>query len=174
MAQYEVVAIKPSGKEHDTYGKEYYLKLDNDDVARLWYTKGLPSVGDSIELTKDAKGYHKVKKDDGKWTSSKTSQTESKSSEKSERPFSKKSSTFKDNSLGMRIGMCINNASNYVNSLDIRDSDGNPKVLTAEEWAGTVSDYAIALFHKSDDESFTKPPVIEGEHVVMDEENPFK
>ena len=46
------------------------------------------------------------------------------------KPFTK--APYKDNSLGMRIGMTVNNATNYVNSLDIRDANGEPKILTPE------------------------------------------
>lgn len=46
----------------------------------------------------------------------------------------------KDNSDGMRQGMCINNAANYVNSLEF------PKALTDREWAELVHSYATALY----------------------------
>jgi len=46
----------------------------------------------------------------------------------------------KDNSDGMRQGMCINNAANYVNSLEF------PQALTDREWASLVHSYATALY----------------------------
>jgi len=46
----------------------------------------------------------------------------------------------KSNSDGMRQGMCINNAANYVNSLEF------PQALTDREWASLVHSYATALY----------------------------
>ena len=169
MTAYKVAAVKPSGKDDPKFGTEFYVKLDNDDVARLWF-KNAPEVGQELDLEKGPKGYKKVKKE---WNPSNTS---SQSSEKSSASYGKPSrAPFKDNSQGMRIGMTVNNAANYVNSLDIRDNDGNAKILTPDEWATTVASYAIELYHATDDANFTeeKKPVIEGEHVELDPENPF-
>lgn len=165
MTTYKVSAVKPSGKDDPKFGVEYYVKLDNDDVARLWFKKE-PVVGQELDLEKGDKGYKKVKKE---WNPSNPSSTSSTTPSK---PF-QKSSTFKDNSVGMRIGMCVNNAANYVNSLNI-EKDGAPHTLSPADWATTVASYAIELFHNTDDTNFTeeKKPVIEGEHIVLDE-NPF-
>jgi hypothetical protein len=164
MTAYKVLAVKPSGKDDPKFGTEFYVKLDNDDVARLWF-KAAPTVGQELDLEKGPKGYKKVKKE---WNPQSGGSTAPAS-----KPFTK--APYKDNSLGMRIGMTVNNAANYVNSLDIRDANGEPKILTPEEWATTVGSYAIELFHATDDTNFTeevKKPAIEGEHVVLDE-NPF-
>ena len=165
MTAYKVVAVKPSGKDDPKFGTEFYIKLDNDDVARLWF-KNAPEVGQELDLEKGPKGYKKVKKE---WNPGQSSGSPAPAS----KPFTK--APYKDNSQGMRIGMTVNNAANYVNSLDIRDNDGNAKILTPDEWATTVASYAIELYHATDDANFTeeKKPVIEGEHVELDPENPF-
>lgn len=170
MTQYKVVAVKPTGKDHDKFGVEFFVKLNNDDVARLWF-KNAPQEGDTLDLENSDKGYKKVKKE---WNPSQSSSSSPSSSASSSTQKGFKA-PYKDNSLGMRIGMCINNAANYVNNLDIRDNDGNSKFLAPEEWATTVASYAIELFHNTEDTNFTeeKKAVIEGEHVVLDPENPF-
>lgn len=50
---------------------------------------------------------------------------------------------YKDNSDGMRQGMCMNNAAAYVTA-------STKKELTGDEWATKVYDYANALYNKGD------------------------
>lgn len=49
----------------------------------------------------------------------------------------------KDNSDGMRQGMCMNNAANYVNSLDTGP-------LTPKDWAKAVYSFATELYELGD------------------------
>lgn len=169
MAEYTIKSLMATGKSEPKYNsKEYYLQFEEmEEAVPLYFTKE-PEVGQKLTLEKKNGKWSKVKKE---WKPS--TESSNTSSTPSGKPFQK--STFKDNSLGMRIGMCINNASNYVNSLDIRDKDGQTKFLSPEEWADTVSSYAIELFVRSDDTAFTEAPEkpIEGEHTVLDPENPF-
>lgn len=173
MTTYKVLDVKPTGKDDPKFGTEFWVKLDNEDVAKLWF-KNAPAVGTELDLEKTDKGYKKVKKE---WKpSSEKSSSESSSSSSSSRSSATKP-VYKDNSLGMRIGMCINNAAQYVNSLDIQDKEGLPKILSPDEWADTVTSYALELFTRTDDKKFVEAEakeVIKGEPVVIPEdENPF-
>lgn len=166
MTTYKVLDVKPTGKDDPKFGTEFWVKLDNEDVAKLWF-KNAPAVGTELDLEKTDKGYKKVKKE---WKpSSEKSSSESSSSSSSSRSSATKP-VYKDNSDGQRQGMCINNAANYVNGLDIRDDNGNSIILKDQEWADTVYGYANALYNKGD--LRVEEPVITGEHIVLDE-NPF-
>lgn len=128
MTKFTVKAAMSSGKKSPTYGTEYYVQVDEmDDTATLWF-KTAPKVGSEIELEQVKGVWKKVKV-----------------------PYTPKSQTTdvakkqwtpmkKDNSDGMRQGMCINNAANYVNSLEFK------KALTDKEWAELVHSYATALY----------------------------
>lgn len=162
MADFTVKQVQPSGKTHDTFGTEYWVKLDNGEAAKLWFKKA-PQPGEILDLEKSGNNYKKVKKEWNQKTSSSQPSTQNSSSSK------KSSKTFKDNSLGMRIGMVINNAANYVNSLDIRDDAGEPRILNDREWAETVASYARALFPLSNlEDEFAQP-----EAPITSEDNPF-
>jgi hypothetical protein len=61
-------------------------------------------------------------------------------------PSSERSSGYKDNSDGMRQGMCINNATQFVNVM----SERLETPMAPEEWAEAVYAHAQALYLKGD------------------------
>ena len=133
----------PTGKNNATYGVEYYVKFnESEDTFRLWFKKA-PEAGQTIDgdiadgKFKKAKKEWKPQEGGGSTGQGGTSPAPSRS--------------YKDNSDGMRQGMCINNAANYVNSLEF------PKALTDREWAELVHSYATALYILGD----LKAPITE-------------
>lgn len=128
---YTVKSVMPTGKEHPTYGTEFYVQFEEDEQAYPLWFKAKPEVGQSVDgEVKDGK-FKKIKK-------------EYKPNEQTN--VSKKEWTpmRKDNSDGMRQGMCMNNAANYVTSLQFDSA------LTDSEWAETVFAYAQALYRMGD------------------------
>jgi hypothetical protein len=140
MSTYTVKGTMPTGKSHDQFGTEFYVQFEEmSDTPALWFKKNLPSPGDTLDLKQENGKWKKVKKE---WNTHSPSSSEQ-SSDSSSQPSSRRS-PYKDNSEGMRVGMCINNAANYVNSLEF------PQALTDAEWAETVVAYAKALFVRSE------------------------
>ena len=143
MPTFTIKQVMPTGEVSDKYGKEFFVQFSEmEDTVRLWYKKDSPEPGTTVELEKGAKGWKKVRKE---WKPDEGGKSQSRSgtSPAQSRP------PYKDNSLGMRIGMCINNAAAYVNTLEFK------KALTDREWAETVVAYGKALFVLSDDSNFT-------------------
>ena len=69
--------------------------------------------------------------------------------------------SYKDNSEGMRQGMCINNAANLVNALVALD----PTSMTTEQWAKDVHAYASALYRLGD---LVQNETVPAKDVVVD------
>jgi len=140
---FTIKSLMPTGKTSQTYGTEYYTQFsEHEQPFPLWFKKE-PEIGTTIEGEVVNGKFKKAKKE---W------KPQESLSEKSSSPATPAvgRAPYKDNSLGMRIGMCINNAAAYVNTLEF------PKALTDREWAETVVSYGKALFRLSDDSNFTQ------------------
>lgn len=141
MSKYTIKSVMPTGKNHATYGTEFYVQFNEVEQAfPLWF-KTPPEVGSEVEGDIADGKFKKAKKE---WKPSNEG-----GSSASQGGSSHSRAPYKDNSDGMRQGMCINNAANYVNSLEF------PKALTDSEWATTVFSYANALYRLGD---LTKAP----------------
>ena len=135
---YTVKSVMPTGKNHATYGIEFYVQFNETEQAfPLWF-KTQPEVGSTVDGEIVAGKFKKIKKEY-------TPQAEAAPGA----PAAAKPA-WKDNSDGMRQGMCFNNAANYVATLEF------PQALTDAEWAQTVFAYAQALYRMGD---LTQPPV---------------
>jgi hypothetical protein len=142
MSTFTIKSVMPTGKNSPTYGTEFYVQfVESEQAFPLWF-KNAPEVGTPIEGEINGSKFKKIKKE---YTApeKRSGETTSIGSEIAKRP------PYKDNSDGMRQGMCINNAANYVNSLEFE------KALTDSEWATTVFSYANALYRLGD---LTKEP----------------
>lgn len=134
MPSFTVKNAMTTGKSSPTYGTEYYVQVNEmEDTVPLWLKKA-PQPGDPLELENVNGKWKKVKKE---WNPSQSAPTTA-------APARSPRTPYKDNSDGMRQGMCINNAANYVNALEF------PKALTDREWATLVHDYATALYALGD------------------------
>lgn len=142
----------PTGKTSPKYGKEYYVQLEgNEDSFVLWFQdKNKPEVGKSLEGTIEGSKFTKEKKE-WKLQEDGNSDGQSGTSPRQARSFSKK-----DNSDGQRQGMCLNNAANYVNTLEFKQA------LTNREWSDLVHSYATSLYALGD----LKAPEITPETVA--------
>lgn len=131
MSTFTVKSVMPTGKQHNTYGVEFYVQFNEVEQAfPLWF-KSAPEVGTTIDGEISNGKFKKIKKEY-------TPQAETPASTPAAKP------AWKDNSDGMRQGMCFNNAANYVATLEF------PKALTDAEWAQTVFSYAQALYRMGD------------------------
>lgn len=132
---YTIQSVMKTGKSSPQFGAEYYVKFNEmDDTVALWF-KNEPAVNTPVDLENVNGKWKKVKKE---WNPQTKSQSSGPAETKTA-PYARK-----DNSDGMRQGMSINNAANYVNSLSFE------KTLTDQEWALTVYAYASALYALGD------------------------
>ena len=129
MGTYTVENVMPTGKVDAKYGTEYMVKYKEDDRVVKVSRKVKPEVGatENGEINETKYGAY-FKKD----------AVDFKPQAKGEKR------EWKDNSDGMRQGMCFNNATAYVNTLEF------PQALTDREWADIVFSYAKALYEKGD------------------------
>lgn len=133
---YTVKSTMPTGKTNEKFGSEYYVQFnETEQTFPLWF-KTAPDIGKEIEGEIVEGKFKKVKKE---WKPG-----EGKSGSNSQNGGSQSRGQYKDNSDGMRQGMCFNNAANFVNN-QVFD-----KIPTAQEWADTVFGYAQALYRKGD------------------------
>lgn len=140
MPKYTIESAMKTGKKSPTYGEEFYVKFEeSEDTFTLWY-KTAPKKGQ--EQAGEIKG-------------SKFTKEKAPYNGKASAPNTGPKKTYNGNSDGQRQGMCINNASNYVNSLDFE------KTLTDREWAKTVHAYATALYVLGDLMLPTDNPALE-------------
>lgn len=134
MGQLTIKQVMPTGDTHEKYGKEYHIQFaEVDTPVKKWSTKEL-AAGDIL--------YGEVK--DGKFVKDEYKPT----------PGFKAGERKRENEArtdGMRQGMCMNNAANYVAQMfpDLKE----------KEWAKKVWGYANALYSLGDldgfDESMT-------------------
>lgn len=148
---YTIKQVMPTGKDDPKFGKEYMVQFEEDSrTVKMSFKKDDPKPGDTEEgEIVDSKYGSYFKRGQSKPAFV---------------PGEKKE--WKDNSDGMRQGMCFNNAANYVATFDL------PAALTDREWADLVFSYAQALYLKGD---LTQTP--EGSQVSPEETtgdvNPF-
>lgn len=136
MAAYTVKAVMPTGKTSPTYGTQYHVQFNEVEGSFSMWFKTAPEVGKTIDGTIEGTKFKKEKK---AWNSSEGHGSKSPGGSSPARGRS-----YKDNSDGMRQGMCMNNAAAYINTLEF------PKALTDKEWAELVHDYASALYQLGD------------------------
>lgn len=137
-----VKSTMPTGKEDPKFGKEFYVQFnENEQAFPLWF-KEAPAIGKEIDGEVVGGKFKKIKKE---WTPNAGGGNATQGAA----PAQSKP-VYKDNSDGMRQGMCINNAANYVNSIEFRGEDGNLRALTDREWSETVHSYATALYRLGD------------------------
>lgn len=135
MSTFTVKSTMPTGKKNEKFGQEFYVQFNETEQAfPLWF-KEAPAVGKEIEGEISNGKFKKVRKE---W------KPQEEGGSKSPSGGSPSRSQYKDNSDGMRQGMCFNNAANYVNTLEFG------KALTDTEWADIVFSYAQALYRKGD------------------------
>ena len=157
--KYTIQTAIPTGKTDQMYGTEFHVKFaENEGTFKLWY-KSPPTEGQVQEGDIDGWKFKKAKKE---WSGNQ-SQTDSPRAETQSAPFVKK--VWKDNSDGMRQGMCFNNASNYVEAI-------SPEPLAPADWARAVKAYAQALYLLGDlaaEEETVVPPAEQVTEVTVAE-----
>jgi len=134
MSTFTVKSTMPTGKDNPKFGKEFYVQFNESEQAfPLWF-KEAPAVGKEIEGEITNGKFKKIRKE---WNPNAAPEGDVKAPA-TPRP------AYKDNSDGMRQGMCFNNAANFVNTLVFE------KTLTDREWADITFAYAQALYLKGD------------------------
>lgn len=133
MSTFTVKSTMATGKANEKFGKEFYVQFNEVEQAfPLWF-KEAPAVGKEIEGEISNGKFKKIRKE---WNPNQA--PEASGDKPAPRP------AYKDNSDGMRQGMCFNNAANFVNTLVFE------KTLTDREWADLTFAYAQALYLKGD------------------------
>lgn len=136
MSTFTVKSVMPTGKNHQTYGIEFYVQFNETPEAfPLWF-KSQPEIGTTIDGEINGGKFKKIKK-------------EYNPQDTTDRPVGTPTApsakpAWKDNSDGMRQGMCFNNAANYVATLEFT------KALTNQEWAELTFSYAQSLYRLGD------------------------
>lgn len=164
--KYTIQTAIPTGKSDAMYGTEFHVKFaENEGTFKLWY-KTPPTEGQVQEGDIDGWKFKKAKKE---WNP--TQSAESHGGASVGTPTAPKGKpAWRDNSDGMRQGMCFNNAANYVEAI-------SPKELTPTEWAKAVKAYAQALYLLGDlaaeeavppTEQVTETPITEAPKSVQD------
>lgn len=134
---YTIKSVMATGKSSPMYGTEYYVQFNEIGQSfPLWF-KTEPAIGHQINGTIEGTKFKKEKKE---WNPN--GATPSQASQPTVGSSTPKPA-YKDNSDGMRQGMCINNAANYV-------ANSGDEVLSAKGWAETVHAYATALYSLGD------------------------
>ena len=135
--KFTIQTVIPTGKSDPMYGTEFHVKFaENEGTFKLWY-KTPPTEGQVQEGDIDGWKFKKAKKEwDGNsgGGASSASAPPSTTSKPAYQPR-----VYKDNSDGMRQGMCFNNAANYVEAI-------SPEPLAPADWARAVKAYAQALY----------------------------
>ena len=133
MSTFTVKSTMPTGKANEKFGKEFYVQFNETEQAfPLWF-KEAPAVGKEIDGEISNGKFKKIRKE---WTPN--------AADPDPKPVTGAKPAYKDNSDGMRQGMCFNNAANFVNTLVFE------KTLTDREWADLTFAYAQALYLKGD------------------------
>lgn len=133
--KYHIQKVIPTGKKEIMFGKpteEFHVKFaENEGTFKLWYQKP-PVEGQEQWGVIDGWKFKKEKAPEPPQTSTDSGEFV---------PRKTRSVLDKERSDGMRQGMCINNAAEYVKQIEKLD----PK-----EWAATVHAYAQELYLVSD------------------------
>lgn len=136
--KYTVRQATATGKVDPKFGTEYIVHFNEDDREVKMSRQKPVEIGQEENGTIVNSKYGAYFKKDPFVPQPQTSSTETTTQPTTGAPA--RNYVRKDNSDGMRQGMCINNAANYVNALEF------PKALTDREWASLVHDYATALY----------------------------
>lgn len=149
MEKYTVQAAIPTGKSHPTFGTEYTVKfVENEGNFKLWY-KEAPQEGKEQYGTIDGWKFKKASKQDLENSGISSPSATPAVGHAPSKP------AYRDNSDGMRQGMCFNNAAAYVLAV-------SPEPLSPNEWAKAVNSYAQALYLVSElSKEVPAPPVKE-------------
>lgn len=124
---YTIQQTMPTGKSHEKFGSEYQVKfVESEQTFALWFKKE-PQPNDTIDGEINGNRFKKVRKE---WNPD----------QKPAAPAKQYNNSRED---GMRQGMAINNAAQYVAAI-------SPEPLKPSEWARAVSQYARALYDASD------------------------
>lgn len=145
MTKYTVKAFAATGKNDPKFGAEYKVVF-NEDAREVTLSRKSPVVEGQEENGEIVAGkYGAYFKKDPFVPSQTAANTGAASAGTPAAQPAPKYVPFKktDNSDGMRQGMCINNAANFVNSLDAPNMDD-------KEWAKMVHAYATALYRLGD------------------------
>jgi hypothetical protein len=142
MSTYTVRQATPTGKSDPTYGDEYIVHFEEDAREVKLSRKKAVVAGQTEEGTIIAGKYGAYFKKAPQAYAPKAPSAPS--TPTTGAPA--KSYARKDNSDGQRQGMCINNATLYVNTTTPADT----KPLTYDEWAKEVHAYASALYALGD------------------------
>lgn len=136
MSEFTIKTATPTGKTDPTYGDEYYVQFEEDTRAVKMSRKAVPQPGgkENGQIIDGKYGAY-FKKDPYQPTPQGGAVNV---------PAKKWTPIKRDNSDGQRQGMCLNNAANYVNTLEFE------KALTDREWAQLVHSYATALYRLGD------------------------
>lgn len=137
MSTYTVKGTMPTGKAHDTFGAEYYVQFNETDLSFPMWFKTAPEIGKQIDGEIQGNKFKKEKKEWNPSTQTQDSRPAATQSAPSAKP------AYKDNSEGMRKGMVINNAAQYVVATATES-------LTPSQWAKAVTAYARALYALSE------------------------
>lgn len=166
--KYTIQTVIPTGKSDPMYGTEFHVKFaENEGTFKLWY-KTPPTEGQVQEGDIDGWKFKKAKKEWDGGSSGGASSASAPAPSGGKPAYQPR--VYKDNSDGMRQGMCFNNAANYVDSI-------SPKELTPTEWAKAVKAYAQALYLLGDlaaeevvppTEQVTEVPVTEAPKTVQE------
>lgn len=134
MPKYTIKNSMPSGKNDPQWGPEYRFQLEEVTGDFKTNFKQEPQAGEAIygtiETGKFGPWFKRGKKEDSPTTSAPT---------KSE--YSPENKAARED--GMKQGMCINNAANYVKELGV-------DIFEPSEWAVKVHSYASALYGLGD------------------------
>lgn len=140
-SNHTINTLTKTGTSDATYGTEYYVKFNGqNDTFKLWFQKE-PEVGTEIEGKIYQGDYGMRFKKKPRDPNATPSRTPMKASPK-KNPFT----PGVNREDGMKQGMCVNNAANYV----LKVTELNGIELDPEEWAKKVNQYANALYAKSE------------------------
>jgi hypothetical protein len=122
MSTFTVKSVMSTGKTHATYGTEFYVQFNEVEQAfPLWF-KSAPEIGTAIDGEINGGKFKKIKKEYTPNTEAPAASTQGGASSSPAKP------AYKDNSDGMRQGMCFNNAANYVATLRVQDRPDGRRV----------------------------------------------
>ena len=163
--KYTIQTVIPTGKSDPMYGTEFHVKFaENEGTFKLWY-KTPPTEGQVQEGDIDGWKFKKAKKEwDGNSSGGASSASASAPTKPAYQPR-----VYKDNSDGMRQGMCFNNAATYVLAVaPVLDKEP----LNPTDWARAVKAYAQALYLLGDlaaEEETVVPPAEQVTEVTVAE-----
>lgn len=161
--KYTIQTAIPTGKQSPMYGTEFHVKFaENEGTFKLWY-KTPPTEGQVQEGDIDGWKFKKAKKEwDGNSGGDASSASATAPSTGGKPAYQPR--VYKDNSDGMRQGMCFNNAANYVEAI-------SPEPLAPAAWAKAVYAYAQALYLLGDlaVEATVVPPAEQPKEVPITE-----